>query len=175
MQVAVTEIAALKLSSDEGRAARRFEFGRYAAHALMMHAGALRAQRARYDVDVLCSRFGVSFEQAANPAPAMLQRAGASPSCRSSCSGRRNCRQRFTPRRRKGFPHSRFGGGCPKLPVHAPSPTWPDLRRERSRCRTAPSSSPWRARWKGRRVRSRSGARRHPARLRHRLPAMRSS
>ena len=80
MSVAVAaEIQALKLSSDEARRLARFELGRYAAHALMMpypafHAAAIRA---RYDVDVLNSRFGVSFEQAANRLT-MLQRPGAS-------------------------------------------------------------------------------------------------
>ena len=66
--IVTKEIAALKLSSDEARRLARFELARYAAHALMMpydtfHAAALRA---RYDIDVLRSRFGVSFEQAAN-------------------------------------------------------------------------------------------------------------
>jgi transcriptional regulator with XRE-family HTH domain len=62
-----TEIAALKLSSDEARRLARFELGRYAAHALMMPYAAFHqaAVRARYDVGVLASRFGVSFEQAA--------------------------------------------------------------------------------------------------------------
>ena len=69
MQVAVAgEIQGLKFSSDEARRIARFEFGRYAAHALMMpYASFLSAaQRAKYDIDVLRSRFGVSFEHAAN-------------------------------------------------------------------------------------------------------------
>ena len=69
MRVAVAaEIAALALTTDEARRLARFELARYAAHALMMpyqpfHAAALRAG---HDIDVLRSRFGVSFEQAAN-------------------------------------------------------------------------------------------------------------
>ena len=120
MQVAVAaEIAALKLSSDEARRLARFELGRYAAHALMMPYQAFlsAAQRARYDVDVLRSRFGVSFEQAANRLT-MLQRSGASgvPFFMLEVD---NAGNRFRRAGAQGFPHSRFGGGCPKLPVHA--------------------------------------------------------
>lgn len=120
MQVAIaSEIQALKLSSDEARRLARFELGRYAAHALMMpyqvfHAA---AQRARYDIDVLRSRFGVSFEQAANRLT-MLQRAGASgvPFFMLEVD---NAGNRFRKAGAQGFPQSRFGGGCPKLAVHA--------------------------------------------------------
>src|SRR5690606_33683052 len=79
-QVAVAaEVRVLKLSSDEARRLARFELGRYAAHALMMPYAAFlaAAQRSRYDIDVLRSRFSVSFEQAANRLT-MLQKPGAS-------------------------------------------------------------------------------------------------
>ncbi|MHA6644399.1 helix-turn-helix domain-containing protein [Mesorhizobium sp. A623] len=120
MTVAVAaQIEALKLSSDEARRLARFELCRYAAHALMMpyqpfHAA---AQRARYDIDVLRSRFGVSFEQAANRLT-MLQRQGnaAVPFFLLEVD---NAGNRFRRAGAQGFPHSRFGGGCPKLPVHA--------------------------------------------------------
>ena len=120
MAVAVAaEIQALKLSTDEARRLARFELGRYAAHALMMpyqpfHAA---AQRAGYDIDVLRSRFGVSFEQAANRLT-MLQRPGAQgvPFFLLEVD---NAGNRFRRAGAQGFPHSRFGGGCPKLPVHA--------------------------------------------------------
>jgi predicted transcriptional regulator/DNA-binding XRE family transcriptional regulator len=120
MTVAVAaEIQTLKLTSDEARRLARFELGRYAAHALMMpypafHAAAVRA---RYDVDVLKSRFGVSFEQAANRLTT-LQRPGASgvPFFMLEID---NAGHRFRKAGAQGFPHSRFGGGCPKLPVHA--------------------------------------------------------
>ena len=120
MSVAVgAEIAALKLSSDEGRRLARFELGRYAAHALMMPYGAFQAaaQRARYDIDVLRSRFGVSFEQAANRLT-MLQRPGAAgvPFFMLEVD---NAGHRFRKAGAQGFPQSRFGGGCPKLSVHA--------------------------------------------------------
>ncbi len=120
MSVAVAaEIQALKLSSDEARRLARFELGRYAAHALMMPYQAFQsaALRARYDVDVLRSRFGVSFEQAANRLT-MLQRQGASavPFFMLEVD---NAGNRFRKAGAQGFPQSRFGGGCPKLPVHA--------------------------------------------------------
>ena len=120
MSVAVAgEIQALKLGTDEARRLARFELGRYAAHALMMpyqafHAAALRA---RYDIDVLRSRFGVSFEQAANRLT-MLQRQGATgvPFFMLEVD---NAGNRFRRAGSQGYPQSRFGGGCPKLPVHA--------------------------------------------------------
>ncbi|MFN3549733.1 MAG: short-chain fatty acyl-CoA regulator family protein [Mesorhizobium sp.] len=120
MTVAVVgEIQALKLSSDEARRLARFELGRYAAHALMMPYAAFQtaAARARYDVDVLKSRFGVSFEQAANRLTT-LQRQGAAgvPFFMLEVD---NAGNRFRRAGAQGFPQSRFGGGCPKLPVHA--------------------------------------------------------
>ena len=120
MSVAITaEIQAPKLSSDEARRLARFELARYAAHALMMpyrlfHSAAVRA---RYDIDVLRSRFGVSFEQAANRLT-MLQRPGAAgvPFFMLEID---NAGHKFRRAGAQGFPQSRFGGGCPKLPVHA--------------------------------------------------------
>jgi len=113
------EIQALKLSSDEARRIARFEFARYAAHALMMpyqafHAAAVRS---RYDIDVLRSRFGVSFEQVANRLT-MLQRSGSSgvPFFMLEVD---NAGHRFRRAGAHGFPQARFGGGCPKLAIHA--------------------------------------------------------
>jgi predicted transcriptional regulator/DNA-binding XRE family transcriptional regulator len=120
MQAAVAvELQALKLSSDEARRLARFELGRYVAHALMMPYQAFlsAAQRARYDVDVLRSRFGVSFEQAANRLT-MLQRQGA-PGVPFFMLEIDNAGNRFRKAGAQGFPQSRFGGGCPKLAVHA--------------------------------------------------------
>ena len=119
-QVAVAaEVKALKLSSDEARRLARFELGRYAAHALMMPYAAFlaAAQRARYDIDVLRSRFSVSFEQAANRLT-MLQKPGAAgvPFFMLEAD---NAGNRFRRAGGQGFPHARFGGGCPKLSVHA--------------------------------------------------------
>ncbi len=69
MQVVIgAETEGLKLSSGEAKRIARFELARYAAQALMMPYRQFRdaAVRARYDVDVLRTRFGVSFQQAAN-------------------------------------------------------------------------------------------------------------
>jgi len=120
MSVAISaEIQVLKLSSDEARRLARFELARYAAHALMMPYGAFQsaAVRARYDIDVLRSRFAVSFEHAANRLTT-LQRPGASgiPFFLLEVD---NAGNRFRRAGAQGFPHGRFGGSCPKLPVHA--------------------------------------------------------
>jgi predicted transcriptional regulator/DNA-binding XRE family transcriptional regulator len=120
MNVAIAaEVQALKLSSDEARRLARFEFARYAAHALMMpyRPFLTAAQRSRYDIDVLRSRFGVSFEQAANRLT-MLQRpsVGGVPFFMLEVD---NAGHRFRRAGAEGFPQSRFGGECPKLPVHA--------------------------------------------------------
>lgn len=113
------EVEALKLASDEARRIARFEMARYAAHALMMPYAAFlaAAQRARYDVDVLRSRFNVSFEQAANRLT-MLARPGAAgvPFFMLEVD---NAGHKFRKGGADGFPRQRFGGGCPKLPVHA--------------------------------------------------------
>ena len=120
MRVAIAaELRELKLSSDEARRLGRFELARYAAHALMMPYAAFQsaALRSRYDIDVLRSRFGVSFEQAANRLT-MLGRTGSSgiPFFMLEVD---NAGHRFRKAGAQGFPHSRFGGGCPKLAVHA--------------------------------------------------------
>lgn len=113
------ELSQLELGSDEARRLARFEVARYAAHALMMPYGAFlaAAQRTRYDVDVLRSRFHVSFEQAANRLT-MLQRPGASgvPFFMLEID---NAGNRFRRAGARGFPQSRFGGACPKLNIHA--------------------------------------------------------
>lgn len=60
-------VEALSLSGDEARRIARFELGRYGAHALMMPYGPFleAARRERFDISLLCGRFGVSFAQAA--------------------------------------------------------------------------------------------------------------
>ena len=120
MSVAIgAELKALKLSGDEARRLARFELARYAAHALMMPYKPFleTAQRARYDIDVLRSRFSVSFEQAANRLT-MLGREGAAgvPFFMLEVD---NAGHRFRRAGARGFPQARFGGGCPKLAVHA--------------------------------------------------------
>ena len=113
------EIEALKLSSDEARRLARFELGRYAAHALMMpyaafqHGGDARALRHR--------RAALALRR--------VVRAGGQPADHASDgrqrrravlhAGGRQCRKPHPPRRRARLSAGRFGGGCPKLPVHA--------------------------------------------------------
>jgi predicted transcriptional regulator/transcriptional regulator with XRE-family HTH domain len=115
----VVAVDALELSSNEARRIARFELARYAALAVIMPYGPFlaAARRARWDVGVVCARFGVSFEQAATrmtslgrpDAPGIpfflleldiagnrIRRAGA-----------------------EGFPQAAFGGHCPKLNIHA--------------------------------------------------------
>lgn len=120
MQVAIAvEVEALKLSSDEAKRIARFEFGRYAAHALMMpyanfHSAAVRA---RYDIEVLRSRFSVSFEQAANRLTTLARQGMAGiPFFMLEIDHAGNRLRRSGA---QGFPYSRFGGQCPRLPIHA--------------------------------------------------------
>jgi len=119
MQVVIgAETEGLKLSSGEAKRIARFELARYAAQALMMPYRQFRdaAVRARYDVDVLRTRFGVSFQQAANRLTS-LQRQGASalPFFVMEIDHAGN---RLRVAGAEGFP-TRFGGQCPKLPVYA--------------------------------------------------------
>jgi XRE family transcriptional regulator, fatty acid utilization regulator len=119
MQVAIAgEIQALKFTTDEARRIARFELARYAAHALMMPYQTFlsAAQRAKYDLDVLRSRFSVSFEQAANRLTT-LSRNGASgvPFFMLEIDHAGN---RFRRAGALGYPQSRFGGACPKLLIH---------------------------------------------------------
>jgi XRE family transcriptional regulator, fatty acid utilization regulator len=119
MQVAVAgEIQRLKLSSDEARRIARFELGRYAAHALMMPYQTFfsAAQRARYDIDVLRSRFNTSFEQAANRLTTLSRNGAAGvPFFILEIDHAGN---RFRRAGAQGYPQQRFGGACPKLIIH---------------------------------------------------------
>lgn len=117
--VIAAETEAFGFSSDEARRLGRFELLRYAAHALMMPYGAFQsaAERAAYDIDVLRGRFQVSFEQVANRLT-MLQRQGA-PGVPFFMLEVDNAGNRFRRAGARGFPVQRFGGGCPKLPIHA--------------------------------------------------------
>lgn len=115
----VQELEPLRLSTAEARRIGRFELARYAAHALMMPYGAFHAaaQRAKYDIDILRARFQVSFEQVANRLT-MLQRPGATgvPFFLMEID---NAGHRLRRSGASGFPQARFGGGCPKLNIHA--------------------------------------------------------
>ncbi|ATN33098.1 Cro/Cl family transcriptional regulator [Rhizobium sp. ACO-34A] len=113
------ELEALAFSTGEAKRLGRFELARYAAHAVTMPYGAFlsAAQRARYDIDILRSRFNVSYEQAANRLT-MLQRPGAAGvpffMLEVDTAG-----HRFRRAGAQGYPQAKFGGGCPKLNVHA--------------------------------------------------------
>lgn len=115
----LAEIEALKPGSDEARRLARFELARYAAHALMMPYEAFRAaaEKAACDIDVLASRFGVSFEQAANRLTMMAR--PSKPGVPFFMLEVDNAGHRFRRGGAQGFPQARFGGQCPKLPVHA--------------------------------------------------------
>ncbi|MCO4318721.1 short-chain fatty acyl-CoA regulator family protein [Phyllobacterium sp. 21LDTY02-6] len=118
MQVIIAaEVEDLKLSSDEARRIARFELGRYAAHALMMPCQPFQAAaiRTRYDIDILRARFNVSFEQVANRLTTMPAQA-AIPFFLLEID---NAGNRLRRAGAQGFPLSRFGGECPRLPVHA--------------------------------------------------------
>ncbi len=112
------ELEDLAFSSNEARRIGRFELARYAAHALLMPYGAFlsAAQRLRYDVDLLRTRFDVSFEQAAIRL-ASLARPGAAgvPFFLMEVDHAGNVIRRAGA---QGFPQTRFGGGCVKLSIH---------------------------------------------------------
>ncbi len=113
-----TELDGLNLSSNEAKRIGRFELARYAAHALMMPYGTFltAAQRARYDIDVLRSRFDVSFEQAATRLTSLVRPgAVAIPFFLMEMDHAGNIIRRAGA---QGFPHARFGGLCPKLGIH---------------------------------------------------------
>jgi Predicted transcriptional regulator len=113
------ELDALSFSTGEARRVARFELARYAAHALMMPYGAFlaAAQRVRYDVDVLRSRFDVSFEQAANRLTT-LARPGAQGTAwfMLELDHAGNAIRRAGA---QGYPRATFGGLCPKLGIHS--------------------------------------------------------
>ncbi len=118
-EVIAKEAAAFTFTTDEARRLARFELLRYAAHALMMPYAAFQAaaERAAYDIDVLRGRFQVSFEQVANRFT-MLQRQSA-PGVPFFMLEVDNAGNRFRRAGARGFPVQRFGGNCPKLPIHA--------------------------------------------------------
>ncbi len=120
MQAAfAAETTKLKLSSDEARRFARFELARYAAHAIIMPRQAFleAARRTHYDIDVLRARFQVSWEQAAM----RLITLGADPASGISFFAIEIDHAGYPIRRvgAQGFPQARFGGRCPKLPIHS--------------------------------------------------------
>jgi predicted transcriptional regulator/transcriptional regulator with XRE-family HTH domain len=126
LQIAILEqdapIAALvaesRLSSEDGRRLARRALQSYWAAALLMpyRAFARAATELRYDLEALCSRFAVSFEQAAHRLTT-LQRPGEEGVgfffLRVDRAG--NVSKRLDG---AGFPFARHGGGCPLWNVH---------------------------------------------------------
>jgi len=112
---AVTGAAAL---SEQARRLLGLGLANYAAAALLMPYGRFRttARQVRHDIDRLCRRFGVSFEQACHRL-STLQRPGARGLpvffCRVDMAG--NITKRHSATR---LQFARFGGACPLWIVH---------------------------------------------------------
>ena len=112
------EVEFLNLATDEAKRLARFEFARLMALAMMMpYDRVLRtAKRLRYDINVLRSRFGVTFAQMAWRLT-MLCKQGHSgvPFFAMEVDAAGNHVRRGGS---QGFPATKFGGDCPKLVVH---------------------------------------------------------
>ncbi len=111
-------VAAAIVPNDEARNLLRIGLANYAAGALTMPYARFRAaaREVRHDIDRLCRRFGVSFEQACHRL-STLQRPGAAGIpfyfCRVDMAG--NITKRHSATR---FQFARFGGACPLWIVH---------------------------------------------------------
>jgi predicted transcriptional regulator/transcriptional regulator with XRE-family HTH domain len=111
-------VATAELEGDAARNLLRIGLANYAAGALTMPYTAFRAaaRATRHDIDRLCRRFGVSFEQACHRL-STLQRPGAEGIpfyfCRVDMAG--NITKRHSATR---FQFARFGGACPLWIVH---------------------------------------------------------
>ncbi|WP_176082468.1 XRE family transcriptional regulator [Martelella sp. HB161492] len=111
-------IQSLSPSGDEERRLLRYELARYAALALLMPYGAFveAARRVRFDIDLLRSRFAVSFEQAATRLVSLQRPENAGlPFFLMEVDQAGHVLRRLGA---KGFPQEKFGGECPKLGVH---------------------------------------------------------
>ena len=112
------EVEFLKLSTDEAKRLARFEFARLLALALMLPYDNFlsTARRVNYDINILRSRFSVTFAQASWRL-IMLAKHGQSAVpffvMEIDAAGNRLRRGGTS-----GFPLTRFGGDCPKLIVH---------------------------------------------------------
>jgi predicted transcriptional regulator/transcriptional regulator with XRE-family HTH domain len=111
-------LAAIAPSTPEAASLIRIGLINYAAAALLMpYEPYLEAARAlRHDIEGLASRFGVSFEQAAQRL-CSLQRQGARgiPFFFLRVDPAGNVSKRFSA---AGFPFARYGGSCPRWIVH---------------------------------------------------------
>ncbi|QQA41446.1 helix-turn-helix domain-containing protein [Pelagovum pacificum] len=104
--------------SDEARPLLRTSFANYFAAALLMPYGRFQkaAESERYDVELLCQRFGTSFEQTAHRLTT-LQRPEARgvPFFFVRVDKAGNVSKRFSAGR---FHFSKFGGSCPLWNIH---------------------------------------------------------
>jgi predicted transcriptional regulator/transcriptional regulator with XRE-family HTH domain len=111
-------IKAAKLSSPESETLCRVGLANYFAGAVLMpyRDFAEAARAARYDIEALMHRFGVSFEQAAHRLAA-LQRPGDAgvPFFFAAADIAGNVTKRFSA---AGFHFSRYGGACPRWILH---------------------------------------------------------
>lgn len=126
LQIAIIEqeqpiariVSESRLGSDDGKRLVRRALQSYWAAALLMpyRAFARAAADLRYDVEALCSRFAVSFEQAAHRLTT-LQRPGEEgvPFFFLRVDRAGNVSKRLDG---AGFPFARHGGGCPLWNVH---------------------------------------------------------
>ncbi|GHA47692.1 XRE family transcriptional regulator [Amylibacter ulvae] len=109
----------LNLKSAEAQRLARFHLARYGAQAIMMPYQAFWrvALRGKYEIDQLASRFAVSFSQAAHRATT-LQRKDMEglPFFFMETDHAGNVLRRGGA---MGYPHTEFGGACPKLGVYA--------------------------------------------------------
>jgi predicted transcriptional regulator len=121
-------LAAIAPTTPEAASLIRIGLLNYGAACLLMpYEGYLEAARLlRHDVDALASRFGVSFEQAAQRLSS-LQRQGARgvPFFFLRVDPAGNVSKRFSA---AGFPFARYGGSCPRWIVHGAFSTPGDVR-----------------------------------------------
>ncbi|OLP58134.1 Cro/Cl family transcriptional regulator [Xaviernesmea oryzae] len=111
-------LARLPLEGPEARRIARRVLLRYAARALIMPLSAFYAacQRAYYDLDLVRSRFSVSFRQCAERMTTLKRQGLQAPGfflMEVDQAG-----NRLHARGAEGFPRHRFGGHCPKLGLH---------------------------------------------------------
>jgi XRE family transcriptional regulator, fatty acid utilization regulator len=106
------------IADPRGRSRLRVELANYFAAAVLMPYDAFLAdsRATKYDLDLIATRFGVSFEQACHRATT-LQREGAQgvPFFFLRIDKGGNVTKRFSA---TGFHLAEFGGACPRLDVH---------------------------------------------------------
>jgi predicted transcriptional regulator/transcriptional regulator with XRE-family HTH domain len=103
---------------DEAAALARVAMADYAAAAIVMpYAGFQKAAEAgRHDLDLLCARFGASYEQVAHRLTTLgRQGARGIPFFLLKIDAAGNVSKRFAG---EAMPIARFGGGCPRWRIH---------------------------------------------------------